>query len=111
MIVKVIMDTVDSGEISMLFGNSYKCWEMQLSEYIQRHKNKIVSINQVYDSTAKWKAWAGLKWCPEDTFQMELNREGCQQNEPDNPKPRQYGNMIFRLAPKKKEICIRRLKA
>jgi hypothetical protein len=53
----------------------------------------------VETSSDKWIGWGGLKWCPESLFQSQLNREGCQENEPDNPNPRQYSNMVFKKNP------------
>lgn len=82
----------------MMFGNSYKPWEMQYDEYIWmcKRNGSPVELISVETSHSKWIAWGGLKWCPEDKFQQQLNREGCQDNEPDNPKPRQYSNMKFK---------------
>lgn len=81
----------------MMFGNSYKPWDMQYDEYIWMRKNKCspVELVTVETSHSKWVSWGGLKWCPEERFQQQLNREGCQDVEPDNPKPRTYGKMNF----------------
>jgi len=78
---------------TMMFGNSYKKWEEQFREYCLRWKP--IEVIEVETSSEKWIGWGGLKWCNENEFQHELNREGCQQNDPDNPKPRQYANMKF----------------
>lgn len=81
----------------MMFGNSYKPWEMQYDEYVwmcKRNGTPVQLVN-VETSHSKWVSWGGLKWCPEERFQQQLNREGCQDNEPDNPKPRIYNNMNF----------------
>lgn len=81
----------------MMFGNSYKPWEMQYDEYIWFCKNNNIKLEliNVETSHSKWISWGGLKWCPEERFQEQLNREGCQDDEPDNPKPRQYTKMNF----------------
>lgn len=81
----------------MMFGNSYKPWEMQYDEYVWMCMRNGISLQlvKVETSHSKWVSWGGLKWCPEERFQYQLNREGCQDNEPDNPKPRQYSKMNF----------------
>lgn len=89
----------------MLFGTSYKPWYEQVREYIGRHfcdhekgwntEEMLGNITKVEVSKSAWKGWGGLKWCSHDTFQEELNREGVQEHEPDNPKPRQYSKMKF----------------
>ena len=90
MIVKI---TFDNGDI-VLFGNSYKTWYIQFEEYFCLYKRKITPIK--FESCKdKWIGWNGLKWCSADLFQNELNREGCQDNEPDNPNPRRYEDMTF----------------
>lgn len=82
----------------MLFGNSYKPWKMQYDEYVWMCKRNGTPIElvSVETSHSKWIGWGGLKWCPEEKYQQELNREGCQDNEPDNPRPRQYNKMNFK---------------
>lgn len=95
-------------QFKMLFGNSYKYWYEQAVEYIYRnHGSKTegwryqdleangLKILEVERSLSKWKGWGGLKWCSEDLIQEELNREGVQYGEPDNPKPRQYSSFKF----------------
>jgi hypothetical protein len=82
----------------MLFGDSYKPWKMQLDEYLwiaKRNTGKSLEITKVESSKSKWISWGGLKWCPHEKFQKELNREGCQSTDPDNPSPRQYNLMHF----------------
>lgn len=81
----------------MMFGNSYKPWEMQLEEYlfILKRKDELDTYEEVTVSDSPWIGWGGLKWCSEDNFQQQLNREGCQSNDPDNPNPRQYSQMVF----------------
>lgn len=81
----------------MMFGNSYKPWQMQFDEYIwmcKRNGTPLQLVN-VETSHSKWVSWGGLKWCSEERFQHQLNREGCQDNEPDNSKPRKYNKMNF----------------
>lgn len=92
MIVRIKLKS--KGEtFTMLFGNSYKNWEQQFMEYCSIFKP--TDVLDVETSVEKWKGWGGLKWCNETEFQHELNREGCQQGEPDNPKPRNYKYMRF----------------
>jgi len=91
MIVRIKVKEKEQIDI-MLFGNSYKTWDEQFQEYCRMYKPEILEIAT---SPEKWKSWGGLKWCKEECFQHELNREGCQENEPDNPKPRKYENMRF----------------
>lgn len=81
----------------MMFGNSYKPWEMQYDEYVWMclRNGTQLQLVKVETSHSKWVTWGGLKWCPEDRFQHQLNREGCQDNEPDNSNPRQYSKMNF----------------
>ncbi|HFJ9376814.1 spore protein H [Bacillus cereus] len=83
----------------MMFGNSYKPWEMQFEEYLQilRQHNELTSVEQVSVSVSDnaWVSWGGLKWCPEENMQHQFNREGCQSNEEDNPNPRNYNEMQF----------------
>lgn len=88
MIVKI---TFDDGKI-MMFGNSYKNWDEQFEEYIRIVKSKPVKFETAKD---EWIGWGGLKWCREEDFQHELNREGCQYNEEDNPSPRKFEDMVF----------------
>ncbi len=92
MIVKIKLKSKDE-VFTMLFGNSYKTWDDQFAEYCWNFKP--VEILSITTSSEKWKGWGGLKWCNETNFQNELNCEGCQQNEPDNPNPRKYDSMNF----------------
>ena len=94
MIVRI---TFDNNNI-MLFGNSYKPWHMQFEEYYNCYSKKSTPIK--FESCKdKWIGWGGLKWCSDDKFQQQLNREGCQDSEVDNPNPRRYENMKFLLNP------------
>ncbi|WP_426981277.1 spore protein H [Bacillus pseudomycoides] len=80
-----------------MFGNSYKPWEMQFDEYLWllKQEGEIPDIEKVTISDNEWVSWGGLKWCSEERFQHLLNREGCQDSEPDNQNPRQYKEMTF----------------
>lgn len=83
----------------MLFGNSYKKWQQQYLEFVRRYtggmKPSTLEVVRVFRCNDEWKGWGGLKWCQDTSFQEELNREGCQTNDPDNPNPRQYSEMKF----------------
>lgn len=92
----IIRITFDDGSV-MLFGNSYKPWTMQFDEYMWILKRNFIKIKPIKFESCKdkWIGWGGLKWCPENLFQEQLNREYCQEYEPDNLKPRQYKKMRF----------------
>ncbi len=92
MIVKIKLKTKRK-IITMMFGNSYKNWEEQFREYCFNYRP--IGVLAVETSPDKWIGWGGLKWCDEMEFQHELNREGCQQNDPDNSSPRKYEYMRF----------------
>jgi hypothetical protein len=81
----------------MMFGNSYKPWEMQFEEYLLmlKRNNTLEDVEDVTVSDSSWISWGGLKWCSEENFQHQLNREGCQSSEENNPNSRQYGQMRF----------------
>lgn len=91
MIVRVHFDN----GLVMLFGNSYKCWTQQFDEYCWDKRSDLPGIKSVMKSRSKWVKWGGLKWCIEQKFQSQLNREGVQSNELDNPNPRKYEDMVF----------------
>lgn len=57
----------------MLFGDSYKRWFIQLSEYCRTYKQPRPS--DVVKCRAKWISYGGLKWCSEDALQTELDNE------------------------------------
>lgn len=84
-----------NGGLTMMFGDSYKPWRVQFDEFCWKNKN-IGEIEQVTSCSDKWIGWGGLKWCPEEDFQHQLNREGCQSHDNNNPNARQYKDMIFR---------------
>ena len=81
----------------MLFGDSYKRWQLQFEEYVRIVKARGFSIIPIsaWKSKSEWIGWGGLKWCEESSFQEELNREGVQDGEPDNKNPRKYSDMKF----------------
>lgn len=96
MIIKVKFKDLETNEFfTMLFGDSYKTWKEQFREYMQIYKGKVVPV-ECSKSLSEWKGFGGLKWCNEDSFQDELNREDVQNGEPDNPNPRQYSEMYFK---------------
>lgn len=92
-------------ELVILTGTSYKQWYQQAEEFIYREYGSktmgwrfrdIEDLDiDVEKSQSRWIGWGGLKWCTEDVMQEELNREGCQDGEPDNPRPRKYINFNF----------------
>lgn len=84
-----------SNHESMFFGDSYKSWEAQAGEFLLKNKNLIPTIVSIDKSKSKWMSWGGLKWCPVSSFQLNLNREGCQSSDPDNSSPRIFSEMIF----------------
>ena len=93
--IKVEFQEKANGHIyTMLFGDSYKSWKEQYREYMQGVRDSVRPLF-FFKSSAKWVGWGGLKWCSETNFQEILNREGCQRDEPDNPKPRQYKDFQF----------------
>lgn len=91
MIVRIKFD----GDLTMMFGSSYKPWTLQLDEFCWQFKKQLGSIVSAEVSDEKWIGWGGLKWCAEENLQQQLNREGCQSNDPDNPNPRKYADMRF----------------
>lgn len=99
MIIKVLFKIEDE-QITMLFGDSYKRWQEQYTEYVRRvaYIEKIEPIH-AWKSKAAWKGFGGLKWCTAEGFQHELNREDVQDKEPDNPNPRKYADMKFEEMP------------
>lgn len=96
----LIMMIIFPNEI-MMFGNSYKPWHMQVDEYMRQYSEELQKPIKTEYSRSKWIGWGGLKWCPESEFQHQLNREGCQEGEPDNPHPRYYSLMYFEEVDKK----------
>ena len=84
--------------LTMMFGDSYKPWRVQFDEFCWKNTS-VGEIEQVTCCSDNWIGWGGLKWCPEEDFQHQLNREGCQSHDNDNPNARQYKDMIFRSDP------------
>ena len=103
MIVKIKILDINNKELVMMFGDSYKSWFLQMKEFFWQRQKWLDGVVypaykavDVETSESEWIGWGGLKWCQEKHFQSELNREGCQQNDPDNPNPRKYADMNFR---------------
>ena len=107
--VRVTLKNNDGTEQKIMFGDSYKSWYTQATEYIYRtygnkergwkHDDVKGRVLEVEKSLSQWVGWGGLKWCDESLMQEELNREGCQDNELDNPNPRQYSTFKFNYYP------------
>jgi hypothetical protein len=97
--VKMIVKIKFSENLIMMFGDSYKPWHMQFDEWLWANKDKEINPITIEASSDNWIGWGGLKWCPERMFQDQLDREGCQENESDNPNPRQFKNMQFKNNP------------
>jgi len=93
--VKVLYQKPDGSQQVMMFGDSYKEWEEQKAEFERYKEHGKWQDIESWISNSKWKGWGGLKWCREEDFQEELNREGCQMSETDNPNPRQYADFKF----------------
>ncbi|MFF2531295.1 spore protein H [Brevibacillus sp. NPDC058079] len=94
----LIVKVAFSEDHVVMFGNSYKPWATQLDEYLfilRRDGNYPSGVLSVRVSDSPWVKWGGLKWCQESLFQYQLNREGCQDKDPDNPNPRKYSEMVF----------------
>ena len=68
---KTIRATFSDGHV-MLFGDSYRTWSDQLGEYCRRFKYDQPTIEV---ATRSWIGYGGLKWCPPDKFQQELDKE------------------------------------
>ena len=104
MTIRLTITRGDKNDV-ILTGTSYKPWWQQAQEYIYRtYGSKTMGWRfqdiedldiEVEKSHSSWVGWGGLKWCGEDEIQEELNREGCQDGEPDNPRPRKYINFNF----------------
>lgn len=57
----------------MLFGDSYKRWWIQLSEYVRRYRTGTPRIRV---SRERWIGFGGLKWCSPEMLPHELELEG-----------------------------------
>ena len=105
MTVRITFKNDDGSYDKIMFGNSYKTWYEQATEYVYRtygnrdhgwrYADIVGRITEVEKSGSQWVGWGGLKWCDESLMQEELDREGCQDDEPDNPNPRQYSKFKF----------------
>lgn len=94
MTVKVKYRNKVSGKIfEILFGDSYKDWQTQKVEYERLYKDE--EEIEITKSNTKWIGWGGLKWCEYKDLQEQLNREGCQDKDPDNLNPRKVEDFIF----------------
>ncbi|OMF93827.1 hypothetical protein BK146_17860 [Paenibacillus sp. FSL R7-0333] len=91
----------------MMFGDSYKPWRIQFDEYCWDNKKELGEIEEVSCCSDKWIGWGGLKWCTAEVFQHQLNREGCQDADHDNPNARQYAEMKFTFDPQIAKIAQR----
>lgn len=103
MIVKIKFE----GDITMMFGDSYKPWRIQFDEYCWSNKKELGEIEEVSCCLDDWIGWGGLKWCAAEVFQHQLNREGCQSGDPDNSNARQYADMKFTFDSKVARIAQR----
>ncbi len=83
------------GHQSMMFGNSYKDWDMQAREFFRIYPEMLEDVLSVEVSKSEWIGWGGLKCCQEGDFQAQLNNEGTQDDEPPCQNPRLYEEMIF----------------
>lgn len=92
--IKVVYELSDGTTETVMFGDSYKTWQDQKREYERYYPDE--KVIEIWKSNSKWIGWGGLKWCLERNFQHELNREGVQDHEPDNPSPRQYSSFVFK---------------
>lgn len=85
--VKIRFHSAETGKrFTMMFGDSYKKWKEQYAEYLRINKTRVMPI-WACKSNSKWIGMGGLKWCSEDEFQNELDKEG--QN-------RQYSSFMFK---------------
>lgn len=58
----------------MMFGSSYRKWWDQLGEYCRLCNLPLPTIEV---SAEPWIGYGGLKWCPLETFQEQLDIEGA----------------------------------
>lgn len=93
----------DAEEYEMVFGDSYKTWQMQLNEYLMMLHNRKTQykITGLRKSNAKF-VQHGLKWCSVDEYQDELKFEAK-----DTGKPaRKFDTMSFSPIHIPKEINV-----
>jgi hypothetical protein len=83
-IIKILLQDNTTGEMyTMMFGNSYKRWQSQYSEYMRMAYSKTdrsricdrVRVVRAWYSLSKWIGYGGLKWCSSEEFQGELDDE------------------------------------
>lgn len=78
--VRATFDTTETDgskdTYEMVFGDSYKTWQMQLQEYIWslRRQDIAFTIRGLCKSNAAF-VQDGLKWCDAEKYQKELTRE------------------------------------
>jgi len=60
--------------LRMMFGNSYRKWWDQLEEYCrcQSLGRPVIEV-----SNEPWIGFGGLKWCPWEDFQEQLDKEAA----------------------------------
>lgn len=71
--------TTDEETYTMVFGDSYKTWQMQLQEYIYylKRKDRKFTINKLDKSSEKFRQ-NGLKWCDIKEYQGELTEDALE---------------------------------
>lgn len=94
--IKIRFHSAETGKrFTMMFGDSYKKWKEQYKEYLRLNEGKVMPI-MAWKSNSKFVGWGGLKWCDEEEFQNQLNREGMSKDEADNLNARQYSSFVFK---------------
>lgn len=93
----------DTEEYEMVFGDSYKTWQMQLNEYLMMLHNRETQykITGLRKSNAKF-VQHGLKWCAVDEYQSELKFEA----KDTGKQPRRFDAMSFSPIHIPKEINV-----
>jgi len=61
--------------LRMMFGNSYRKWWDQLEEYCRICKRGRPAAIEV--ANEPWIGYGGLKWCPWEDFQSQLDIEAA----------------------------------
>jgi hypothetical protein len=79
--------TIEGEKSQMVFGDSYKTWQMQLQEFVWylKGRERNFTIGELLISRSKF-VQNGLKWCSAESFQSELDEEGAYYKR----KPRQF---------------------
>jgi hypothetical protein len=57
----------------MLFGDSYRTWQDQLSEYCREFRQ---APSKAWKCPAPWPSFGGLKWCTPQAVTAALKEEG-----------------------------------